>query len=133
MQPQLRGLMRRLEQPLLGMRKLFDRLLQFQQFRHADVALVIAVAAAFEDWSGVGAHLDELEDVAELFLLRLEVLARVVRGSDLQRDALDDLEAEALDGDVLGGIVRQQTDLADAEVAEDLGAGAVVADVAWEA
>ena len=48
---------------------------------------------------------------------------------DLERHALDDLEAEAFDGNVFGGIVRHQPDFADAEVAKDLGAGAVVANV----
>src|SRR5207248_11175191 len=76
---------------------------------------------------------DEFEDVAELLLLRLKVLSRLVGWRDLERHALDDGQAEAFDGDVLGGVVRHQADLADAEVAKDLRAGAVVADVGGEA
>src|SRR5713226_5188337 len=77
--------------------------------------------------------LNKFQNVAEFLLLRLEVFSSRRRWGDLERDALDDLEAEAFDGDVLGGVVRHQTDLADAEVAEDLRAGAVVADVGGEA
>src|ERR1051326_3755930 len=75
----------------------------------------------------------QFKDVSKLLLLRFEVLARRLRRRDLERNALDDLEAEALDGDVLRGIVRHQANLADAQVAEDLRAGAVVADVGCEA
>ena len=54
-------------------------------------------------------------------------------GSDLEGNALDDLEAVAADRHVLGRVVRHQAHLADAEVAQDLAADAVVADVRREA
>ena len=47
--------------------------------------------------------------------------------------ALDDLEPVAVDRDVLGRVVRHQAHLAHAEVAQDLAADAVVADVGREA
>src|SRR5207244_1931523 len=53
MQPQLRRLVRGLEEPLLGVRELVDRLLEVEKLRDANVALVIGVSSAFEDWSGM--------------------------------------------------------------------------------
>src|SRR5712691_11993597 len=75
----------------------------------------------------------EFQNVPELLLLGLEILLGPMRRRDLERDALDDLEAEAFDGDIFRRIVRHQPYLADAEVAKNLGAGAVVADVGGEA
>src|SRR5687768_7908203 len=69
----------------------------------------------------------------ELLLLRFEILSRRRRRSNLERHTGHDLQAEAFDRDVLRRVVRQQLDLADAEVAEDLGTGTVVADVGSEA
>src|SRR6266850_3138828 len=70
--------------------------------------------------------------MSELGFLCLEILLRLFRGSNLQRDALDDLQSETFDGYVLRWIVRHQADLTDTEVAKDLRAGAVVADVGSE-
>src|SRR4051794_39031993 len=78
-------------------------------------------------------RLAELEQVAEPALLRAQV-ADVLEGRlGRQRDALDDLEAEAGEACVLGRVVRHQPHLADAEVAEDLRADAVAAGVGREA
>lgn len=63
---------------------------------------------------------NELEDVAEFLLLGLEVLPAGLRWSDLERYALDDLEAESFDGHVFCRIVRQQPDLPDSNIAQDL-------------
>ena len=81
-----------------------------------------------------GLHVsDALEEVAELRLLRLHVApVHVVRG-DLDRDALDDLEAVALEADDLHGVVREEPDPREPEVGEDLRADAVVAHVGAEA
>src|SRR5947209_3997114 len=79
----------------------------------------------------LGSH--QLENMSELGLLGFEILLRLVGRRDLQRDALDDLQPEALDGYVFRRIVRHQANLADAEVSKDLRAGAVVADVGSEA
>src|SRR5437899_809267 len=75
----------------------------------------------------------ELENMSELLFFRLEVLLRRFGRRDFEGDALDDLQAEAFDRDVLRGVVRHQPDLADTEVAQDLRSGAVVADVGSEA
>jgi len=56
MEPELRRLMRRLKEPLLRIRQKSDRLLQLQQLRNANVALVVRAAFAFEDWTGVSSH-----------------------------------------------------------------------------
>src|SRR5688572_21733437 len=79
------------------------------------------------------AELYELENMPQLLLLRLEILPRRQGRGDLERDAGDDLQAEAFDGHELRGVVGHQADLADAEVTENLGAGSVVADVGGEA
>ena len=52
---------------------------------------------------------------------------------DFERQRLDDAEAVALEADELARVVRQQAHGADAEVAEDLRADAVVALVRLEA
>ena len=54
MQPELRCLMRRLEQALFRMGELVDRLLQLEQLRNTNIAFVVGVAAAFEDGTSVG-------------------------------------------------------------------------------
>src|ERR1019366_1402137 len=74
----------------------------------------------------------QLEDMAHLGLLRGQVIARAVRWRNLERDALDDLEAIAVDGDVLRRVVREEADLPDAEVPQDLATDAVVAHVRCE-
>ena len=52
-EPQLRRLVRGLEQRLVRIDELVDRLLQLEQLRNADVALVVGVASAFENRAGV--------------------------------------------------------------------------------
>src|SRR5438128_2068039 len=75
-------------------------------------------------------HVDE---VTELVALALEVapVVRVGRGHD--GDALDDFEAVALEASALGGVVRDQPNLVQVEVGEDLHTDAVVAAVGGEA
>ena len=68
-----------------------------------------------------------------LFFLASRYLRERVGRMDLERDALDDLEPVAADRDVLGRVVGHQAHLAHAEVAQDLAADAVVADVGREA
>jgi hypothetical protein len=53
MQPELRRLMRRLKQPLLGMRQILGPFLKSEQLRHANVAFVVGIALTFEDGPGV--------------------------------------------------------------------------------
>ena len=53
--------------------------------------------------------------------------------ADLERDALDDLEAVAGEADELARVVREEAHLADAEVVQDLRADPVVAEVGREA
>src|SRR5262245_42452492 len=67
------------------------------------------------------------EKVSHLLLLGLQVTEVGAGRARLQRQTLHDLQAVPLDGDVLLGIVGQQTDLAQAQVVEDLRADAVVA------
>src|SRR2546430_2162145 len=55
------------------------------------------------------------------------------RRRDLERHALDDLQPETVEGDVLRRVVRHQPHLPDAEIAKDLTADSVVADVGGEA
>ena len=62
-----------------------------------------------------------------------QVGAAALGRRDLQRHALDDLQAVAVEGDVLARVVGHQAHLAHAEVAQDLGADAVVALVGAEA
>ena len=71
---------------------------------------------------------------------RWPIFSRFVRGSRCsrrglgpERDPLDDRQAVALEAGALGGVVRQQTHRAHAEVDEDLRADAVVALVGREA
>jgi hypothetical protein len=71
--------------------------------------------------------------VAHLVALRAEVGAVVVGGGDLDGELLDDLEAVAGDGVDLLGVVGEEAHLADAEVEEDLRAGAVLAEVGGQA
>src|SRR5207237_10079864 len=56
LEPELRRLMRNLEQRLFRMDELLFRLLQLEQLRNPNVPLVISVAAAFEDRTGMCAH-----------------------------------------------------------------------------
>src|SRR5438093_2452676 len=69
----------------------------------------------------------------ELPLLGLEVADGLAVRAHLERDALDDLEAIPLDRDVLVGVVRQDADLPQPEVVEDLTANPVVAVIGLEA
>src|SRR5688572_522150 len=97
------------------------------------ISKVLAMKSSFDSrrtLSAIPSH--HLQEVPHLVLLRLQVLARPVRRVDLEGNALDDLEPVSSDRDVLGRVVRHQTHLADAEVAEDLRADAVVADVGRE-
>ena len=70
------------------------------------------------------AHLD--------FLDRQVALVELV-GVDLERHAARDLEAVALEAGALGRVVGHQADAREAEVCEDLGADAVVAQIRREA
>ncbi len=74
-----------------------------------------------------------MENVPELLLLGAQVVQVVLVGLDLERHALDDLEAVALDARALPRVVGDEADLPDAEIGEDLGADAVVAQVGGEA
>ncbi len=51
-QPELRGLVGGLEEPLFRVRQLVERLLQLEELGHPYVALVVGVAAAGEEGSG---------------------------------------------------------------------------------
>src|SRR5437867_8766106 len=99
------------------MRQQLFRLLELQKLRHTSIPFVVAVSPAFEDWAcmrHVGGwrvagggwsrpadRLHELQNMSELLLLGFEILLRRIRWGDLQRDALDDLQAESFDGHVL--------------------------------
>src|SRR2546428_1487639 len=80
----------------------------------------------FELPPALAGHVDE---VAELVALGLEIapVVRVRRRHD--RHALDDFEAVALEAGALGGVVREQPDLVQVEVGQDLHADPVVAAV----
>src|SRR5215210_1897121 len=84
------------------------------------------------DRDGPQAALD-VEQVPHPGSLRFEVLAVGVGRLRHDRHALDDLEAEAVDAGPLGRVVGQQADVPQAEVDQDLGADAVVAEVRREA
>src|SRR5262249_35806455 len=75
----------------------------------------------------------QMEDVAELLLLGAEILEILLVRLDLERHALDDLQTVALDAGALAGVVRDDAHLAHAEVAQDLRADAVVAEIRREA
>jgi len=77
--------------------------------------------------------LDELQQMPELVALGAQVGVARLGGRDLERHALHDLEAVAGEADVLVGIVGHQAHPAHAEVAQDLGADAVVALVGGKA
>src|SRR5581483_6234866 len=67
MQPELGRLMHHLEQTLLRMREQLDRLRELEQFGNADVALVVGIAAAFENGTGVYGHLLLSQQETRLF------------------------------------------------------------------
>ena len=71
--------------------------------------------------------------MSELLLLRFEILLRPVCGAISSGTRSTISRPKPSIATYFAGIVRHQPDLADAEVAEDLGAGAVVADVGREA
>jgi hypothetical protein len=71
--------------------------------------------------------------VAELVALGGQVALVVLVGGHLQGHALGDLQTVAAHRVVLAGVVREQAHLAHAEVAQDLRAHAVVADVGGQA
>src|SRR5260221_3241627 len=73
------------------------------------------------------------QDVAELFLLRLQVPPVRIGGRDLDGQAAHDLEAVAFEADELPRVVGEQTDLLHPELDQDLRADAVVALVGLEA
>src|SRR5262245_50673109 len=75
----------------------------------------------------------EVKNVPELLLLGPEILEVLLVGLDLEGHALDDGEPVALDAGTLARVVRDDAHLAHAEVVEDLGADAVVAQVRGEA
>src|ERR1700694_4198053 len=68
-----------------------------------------------------------LEKMSKLVFLGLQVALVVRIGFDADRDALDDLQTESFESVNLLGVVRQQPDLSNAEVVDDLAADAVVA------
>src|SRR5262249_20783251 len=68
----------------------------------------------------------EPEQVPHLVLFRLQVTQVLGVQDRLDRDALHDLEPEAVEPDPLRGIVGHQADLVQAEVHQNLGANAVV-------
>src|SRR5690349_24463860 len=74
----------------------------------------------------------ETEQVAHLLLLGTQIALRLVGRRHLQRNAFDDLQAETLDASSLAGIVRQQAQLAQTEIDQDLGAKPVIAGVRRE-
>src|SRR6185295_5590409 len=77
--------------------------------------------------------LHQLQQMAQLLALGAEVVPGDVGRRDFQGDALDDLEAVAVERDVLARIVGHQAHAADSQVAQDLGADAVIALVGPEA
>src|SRR5206468_926039 len=84
----------------------------------------------FELPPALAGHVDE---VAELVALGLEIAPVVRVGRRHDRHALDDFEAVALEAGALGGVVREQPDLVQVEVGQDLHADPVVAAVGGEA
>ncbi len=79
------------------------------------------------------ACLHQLQQVPQLVPLGLEVGGARLGGRHLERDALDDLQAVAREADVLVRVVGHQPHAPDPQVAQDLGADAVVALVRPEA
>src|SRR6266540_4099606 len=61
-----------------------------------------------------------MQPVAELLPLRCEVALVLLVWRDLDRNVLDDAEAEALDPRRLAGVVREDPDRRQAEVVQDL-------------
>ena len=70
--------------------------------------------------------------MAELVALGLEVLAVVLRRRHLDRHPLDDAQLVPGQADHLPGVVRQQADVAHAQVVEDLRPDAEVPQVGGE-
>lgn len=71
--------------------------------------------------------------MAELGLFGFEIAGVVFVGLLFDGDLLDDFEVMAFESDDLSGVVGHQADFADAEIGDDLGADAVVAQVHGEA
>src|SRR5262249_55951867 len=63
--------------------------------------------------------LDAVEQVAHLLLLRLQVTSVALGGGDLDGHPLDDPQPVAVQADHLPRIVRQQADVAHAQVEQD--------------
>src|SRR5829696_3132611 len=77
--------------------------------------------------------IESLQEVAHALALGPQVGDVLGVRLGLQRHALDDLEAEALEATVLGRVVGHVAQRGDAEVDEDLGADAVLPVVDGEA
>src|SRR5207247_8652707 len=75
----------------------------------------------------------QVDQLAEVAALGLDVAPVVRVGLGHDGDALDDFEAVALEASALGGVVRDQPNLVQVEVGEDLHTDAVVAAVGGEA
>ena len=72
------------------------------------------------------------ELVAHFFLFGLEVAGVVGVCDGADGELLDDLEVVGFEADDLAGVVREEADFVDAEIGEDLGSEAVVAEVHGE-
>jgi len=79
------------------------------------------------------AHAALGEEVAQLFLLGLEIVVGVFGGGDLAGDALGHANAGALESSDLIGVVREQANLLDAESAENFGGHEELALIGFEA
>src|SRR2546428_9046 len=73
------------------------------------------------------------KEMPELVALRAQVLPVGVVGRDLDRHALGDVQAVALQPDDLLRVVREQPEVLHAQIHEDLGADPVVAQIGLEA
>ena len=74
-----------------------------------------------------------MQGVSHALLLRVEVTLVVGVGSDFNRHVLYNLESVAFESHTLHGVVGQQTNLADANLSENLRTHAVVSEVGVKA
>src|SRR5574341_1921193 len=86
--------------------------------------------AGFVGCSSTASHF--MEDVSQLVLLRAKIADVLLPRRDFDRHALNDLEPVAFDPDDLARVIRDQADVAEAEVDENLGADPVVPKVRLE-